>query len=80
VPFTDAFRGPSMRRRLGTDMRSLYDRCVRCGITVPSGRSVCRRCNPADLPSPSPSQYHAIVYLTILVTLVLAAVFLLLRS
>ncbi len=69
-----------MWRRIECDMRSLYDRCVRCGITVPSGRSVCRRCNPADLPSPSPSQYHAIVYLTILATLILATVFLLLRS
>jgi len=39
-----------------------------------------RRCNPADLPSPSPSQYHAIVYLTVLATMVLGVVFLLLRS
>jgi hypothetical protein len=52
-------------------MRRLYDRCVRCGITVPWGQSVCRRCNPANLPAPSPSQYHALVFLTILGTLVL---------
>jgi hypothetical protein len=52
-------------------MRRLYDRCVRCGITVPWGQSVCRRCNPANLPAPSPSQYHAVVFLTILGTLVL---------
>ena len=52
-------------------MRRLYDRCVRCGITVPWGRSVCRRCNPADLPAPSPSQYHAFAYLAIAATLVL---------
>jgi hypothetical protein len=50
---------------------------MRCGVTVPWGRSVCRRCNPADLPSPSPSQYHAVVYLAILATLVLFTVALL---
>jgi hypothetical protein len=61
-------------------MKTLYDRCVRCGIAVPAGRSACRRCNPADLPSPSPSQYHAIVYLTVLATLALGALILLLRS
>jgi hypothetical protein len=61
-------------------MRSLYDRCVRCGVTVPAGRSVCRPCNPADLPSPSPSQYHAIVYLTVMAAMLLGAVFLLLRT
>ena len=58
-------------------MRRLYDRCVRCGVTVPWGQSVCRRCNPANLPSPSPSQYHAVVYLAILATLVLFTVALL---
>ena len=52
-------------------MRRLYDRCMRCGITVPWGQSVCRGCNPAGLPSPSPSQYHAFAYLAILATLVL---------
>ena len=61
-------------------MRRLYDRCIRCGIAVPWGRSVCRRCNPADLPTPSPSQYHAIVYLSILGALILAAVFAILRA
>jgi hypothetical protein len=61
-------------------MRRLYDRCVRCGITVPWGRSTCRQCNPADLPSPSPSQYHAVVYLTILVAMILGAVFALVRG
>jgi len=61
-------------------MRGLYDRCVRCGITVQWGQSVCRKCNPANLPSPSPSQYHAIVYLSILGALVLAAVFAILRA
>jgi hypothetical protein len=61
-------------------MRRLYDRCVRCGITVPWGRSVCRQCNPADLPSPSPSQYHAVVYLAIVLTLVLATIVVLVRA
>ena len=58
----------------------LYDRCVRCGVRVPWGRSVCRQCNPADLPSPSPTQYHATVFLSVLVTLVVVAVVLLIRG
>jgi hypothetical protein len=61
-------------------MRSRYDRCIRCGITVPWGQSVCRRCNPANLPSPSPSQYHAVVYLSILAALILAAAFAIIRA
>jgi len=62
-------------------MRRLYDRCVRCGETVQWGQSVCRRCNPAGLPSPSPSQYHAVVFLTIVGTLaVLTAALLFLRA
>jgi hypothetical protein len=61
-------------------MKARYDRCVRCGIAVPWGRSVCRGCNPADLPSPSPSQYHAVVYLAIVLALVLATVVALLRA
>ncbi len=61
-------------------MRRLYDRCVRCGVTVPWGRSVCRQCNPAGLPSPSPSQYHAVVFLTIILTLVLTTVVVLIRA
>src|SRR5437867_3720677 len=31
----------------------------RCGKVVPWGKSVCRDCNPAGLPAPSRSQYHA---------------------
>jgi predicted nucleic acid-binding Zn ribbon protein len=61
-------------------MTGLYDRCVRCGVRVPWGRSVCRRCNPADLPSPSPTQYHATVFLSVLLTLVVVAVVLLIRG
>ena len=62
-------------------MRRLYDRCVRCGVTVPWGQSVCRRCNPGNLPAPSPSQYHAVVFLAVLGTLaVLTAALLVLRA
>jgi len=61
-------------------VRRLYDRCVRCGVAVPWGRSVCRTCNPAGLPAPSPSQYHAVVYLTVLLTLVATAVIVLIRA
>jgi hypothetical protein len=48
-----------------------YDQCIRCGKPTQWGRSVCRECNPAGLPEPSPSQYHATVFITVL--LVLAA-------
>ena len=57
-----------------------YDRCIRCGDRVPWDRSVCRRCNPADLPSPSPTQYHATVFLVVIVSLVLVAGWLILRG
>jgi hypothetical protein len=57
------------RRTIGPDMpRS--DACLRCGIALPPGLSVCRRCNPAGLPSPSPAQYHATVFLSVLVAIV----------
>jgi hypothetical protein len=51
-----------------------YDQCVRCGKATPWGKSVCRECNPAGLPEPSPSQYHATVFVTVLVTLVVLVV------
>ena len=41
---------------------------------------MCRACNPADLPAPSPSQYHATVYLAVLATIVLMVVFFLVRA
>jgi hypothetical protein len=47
-----------------------YDSCVRCGTRVPWGASVCRRCNPAGLPSPSPSQYHATVFIAVLLAII----------
>ena len=37
-------------------------RCLRCGGPVPDGVAICHRCNPAGLPSPSPTQYHATVF------------------
>ncbi|HEY7223942.1 MAG TPA: hypothetical protein VH561_10185 [Micromonosporaceae bacterium] len=52
-----------------------YDRCVRCGYPTPQGRTTCRGCNPAGLPEPSRSQYHASVFVVVIVVLaVLAAV------
>jgi hypothetical protein len=47
---------------------------MRCGAAVRWGRSVCSACNPAGLPAPSRSQYHAVVYLSVLAALVLVAV------
>jgi hypothetical protein len=52
--------------------RRAYDRCVRCGGPTQWGRAVCRTCNPAGLPEPSPAQYHATVFIAI--ALVLATV------
>jgi hypothetical protein len=49
-------------------------------VTVPWGLSVCRQCNPAGLPSPSPSQYHATVFLSVLAVVVLLTVFFLIRA
>jgi hypothetical protein len=57
-----------------------YDRCIRCGERVPWGHSVCRRCNPAALPSPSPSQYHATVFIAVLLPLMLIAGWLMVRG
>ena len=61
-------------------VRDRYDRCIRCGDRVPWGESVCRRCNPAHLPSPSPTQYHATVFLVVVVTLLVVAGWLIVRG
>jgi hypothetical protein len=58
----------------------MNDRCMRCGKVVPWGRSVCRDCNPADLPSPSPTQFHATVFLAVLAVMVVLAVVVLVRG
>ena len=61
-------------------MMGARDRCIRCGVVVPWGRSVCRRCNPADLPSPSPTQYHATVFLSVLAAVLVVTLILLIRG
>ena len=61
-------------------MRTRYDRCLRCGTRVGWGQSVCRRCNPAGLPAPSPTQYHGTVMLAVLVGVAALVVFLLLSG
>ncbi len=61
-------------------MERLSDRCVRCGERVTDGRSVCRSCNPANLPAPSPTQYHAMVFLTVIGTMVIMALVFLIRG
>ena len=44
------------------------------------GVAICHRCNPASLPSPSRTQYHATVFLVVLLTLVLTAAVLIARG
>ena len=59
-------------------VRNRYDTCVRCGKVVPYGESACRDCNPARLPAPSPAQFHATVFLSVLIVLGIIALILLL--
>jgi hypothetical protein len=40
---------------------------------------VCRRCNPADLPAPSPSQYHAFVFLSVIAAVIVMTVLVMVR-
>lgn len=54
--------------------RRSYDQCMRCGKVTGWGQSVCRDCNPAGLPEPSPAQYHATVFIAVLLTLVVLGV------
>ncbi|HEU4567797.1 MAG TPA: hypothetical protein VFR99_07150 [Marmoricola sp.] len=51
-----------------------YDECLRCGKATQWGHSVCRDCNPAGLPEPSPAQYHATTFLAVIATLVVLTV------
>jgi hypothetical protein len=46
----------------------------------PLRRGACKECNPAGLPAPSPTQYHATVFLTVLAVMAILAMFLLLRA
>jgi hypothetical protein len=55
-------------------------RCIRCGGPVADGVAVCRRCNPAGLPSPSPTQYHATVFLVVILTIVVALAWMIVRG
>jgi hypothetical protein len=55
-------------------------RCLRCGGPTPEGAAICGRCNPAGLPGPSPSQYHATVFLVVLLTIAVALAFLIVRG
>lgn len=57
-------------RRIGRS----YDQCIRCGKPVGWGRSTCKSCNPAGLPEPSPAQFHATVFLTIIAVIVLLGI------
>ena len=61
-------------------MKRLYDRCVRCGQAAPWGSAVCGPCNPADLPTPSPSQYHATVFLSVIAAMAIMALVFLVRG
>jgi hypothetical protein len=56
------------------------DRCLRCGGPVAEGSAVCARCNPAGLPAPASSQYHATVFVAVFAAMALAALVLLLRG
>jgi hypothetical protein len=58
----------------------MKDTCLRCGKVVPWGRSICRDCNPADLPAPSPTQYHATVFLAVIAAITLLVVVALVRA
>ena len=63
-----------------TRVRDGAARCIRCGDLVPWGESVCGACNPAHLPSPSRTQYHATVFLVVIVTLLAVTGWLLIRG
>jgi hypothetical protein len=55
-------------------------RCLRCGGPVAEGAAICARCNPGRLPAPARSQYHATVFVVVLITLALATIVLLFRG
>jgi hypothetical protein len=55
-------------------------RCLRCGGPTSEGAAICGRCNPAGLPGPSPSQYHATVFAIVLLTIVVAVALLIVRG
>ncbi|MEP6972818.1 MAG: hypothetical protein ABI869_01600 [Actinomycetota bacterium] len=59
---------------------SAKDRCLRCGGPVADGVAICSRCNPAGLPGPSSTQYHATVFLVVIASIVLAVAVLIARG
>jgi predicted nucleic acid-binding Zn ribbon protein len=61
-------------------VRDSADRCIRCGRVVPWGTSVCRECNPAGLPAPSRTQYHATILLAVIAAAVLLTIVLALKG
>jgi len=60
--------------------RDAADRCLRCRKVVPWGRSVCQECNPAGLPAPSRTQYHATVMLAVIAAVVALGFLLMLKG
>lgn len=65
-----AASGQGRRRNLPIPRRRAYDECIRCGKATQWGHSVCRDCNPAGLPEPSPAQYHATTFIAVLIAVV----------
>jgi hypothetical protein len=55
-------------------------RCLRCHGPVPDGSAVCGRCNPGHLPAPNPTQYHATVFVVVLLVMAIAIAVLILRG
>lgn len=48
-------------------------KCMKCGRPVIEGVSVCRACNPANLPTPAPRQAHGVLAAIIGVTALVMA-------
>lgn len=47
---------------------------------MPWGQTVCRECNPAGLAAPSRTQYHATVFIAVLLAIAVMAAVLLIRG
>jgi predicted nucleic acid-binding Zn ribbon protein len=56
------------------------ERCMRCGGPVQWDRSVCHRCNPGNLPSPSRTQFHATMFGAVFLPLVVIGLWLIIRG
>jgi hypothetical protein len=53
---------------------------MRCGGPVQWDRSVCHRCNPGNLPSPSRTQFHATMFGAVFLPLVVIGLWLIIRG